>query len=202
MNNLLKISSVISLVLVTSGCDTSQKILTVADSISSQQKTIERQNEQIKEMQNQIDELVTKTNEMKVIQQKLELNNLFRQIESIAFLTPGDEGYSTIRFDLGSLTISLSDVKPYASGSKIDLRFGNPLATSINGVQMKVSWGKVDKDGNVISDTEKEKDVSFAKTFRSGAWTNVSVVLDGIPPSELGFVRIKEVSHTGISLSK
>ncbi|MBU3055800.1 MAG: DUF3251 domain-containing protein [Pseudomonas indica] len=44
--------------------------------------------------------------------------------------------------------------------------------------------------------------MSFAETFRSGAWTNVSVVLEGTPPAELGFVRIRNVSHTGIALIK
>lgn len=136
------------------------------------------------------------------LKQKREFDDLMQDIDKIAYLTPGADGYSTIGFDLGVLTVQLSDVKPYANGSKVTLRFGNTLSSSINGLRATIEWGKVSDKGLPDFDNEKSKDMAFVETLRGGAWTPISVVLDGIPPTDLGFVRVSKVSHTGIQLFK
>ncbi len=120
--------------------------------------------------------------------------------EKIAYLTPGADGYSQVKFDLGVLTIKLSDIKPYANGSKVTLTFGNTLSASINGLKATIDWGNVTKSGAPDHNSKKSKELTFNKSLRAGAWTPVSVVLDGIPPAELGFVRVRDVAHTGIGL--
>mgnify|MGYP003382409292 CR=1 FL=1 len=202
MQRLLVKPAVMLAAILTSGCDWPPELLRVGEKLSAQEKRITEQGEQINSVQSEIEALRAEIQSLKQSQSQLELKNIFREIENIAYLSPGDDGYSTVRFDLGALTVQLSDVKPYANGSKAHLRFGNPLASSINGVKLKIEWGQMDDNGAVKSDTERGKEVSFAETFRSGAWTNVSVVLDGTPPSELGFVRVRNVSHSGISLIK
>lgn len=130
------------------------------------------------------------------------LEKIWDGIEKIAFLTPGSDGYSAIAFDLGVLTVQLVDVKPYASGSKITLKFGNVLSASVNGLKAKIDWGKVNENGTALNETTKSKEVTFTETLRHGSWTAVSVVLDGIPPNELGFVRVSGLQHTGIQLTR
>jgi hypothetical protein len=117
-----------------------------------------------------------------------------------AYLRPGDAGYATIKYDLGTLTVELSDIKPYANGSKVRLRFGNLLASNVNGLKTTLEWGHVDENGYAIKESIKSKEFSFLETLSAGSWTTISVILDGVPPSDLGFVTIKKVSHTGISL--
>src|SRR5450631_4086229 len=46
-------------------------------------------------------------------------------LDEIAYITPGTNGYSLIKADLGIFTVSMVDVKPYANGSKVALMFGN-----------------------------------------------------------------------------
>jgi Protein of unknown function (DUF3251) len=120
--------------------------------------------------------------------------------KTLLTLTPGAEGYSVIQTDLGRLTVSLENIQEYANGSRITLRLGNPLSASINGAKGTIEWGVVDASGTPNNDNAKSKEFSFNQSLRSGAWTNVSIVLDGVPPSALGFVRIKEMGHQGISL--
>ncbi|MFN9489022.1 MAG: DUF3251 domain-containing protein, partial [Betaproteobacteria bacterium] len=105
--------------------------------------------------------------------------------EKFAFMRPGDDGYSPVRFDLGVLTVRLADVKPYANGSKITLNFGNLTSARINGLRAKLDWGKVDEKGVPLNDKAKSRNVTFEQALVPGSWTNVDLVLEGIPPAEL-----------------
>jgi len=46
------------------------------------------------------------------------------------------------------------------------------------------------------------RDVTLADPLRAGSWTNVSVVLDGVPPKDLGYVKVVELNYTNISLKR
>lgn len=149
-------------------------------------------NEQVSELKEKVSEL----------EGRRAFDQFMQGLDKYAYLTPGAEGYSVVGFDLGVLTVQMSDVKPYANGSKVTLRFGNTLSSSIDGLKVKIEWGKVDENGAADIKLAKSKEMTFVQTLRGGAWTPIPVVLDGIPPSELGFVRIREVTHTGIRLLK
>lgn len=130
-----------------------------------------------------------------------DVGRLLKDADRIAFLRPGDTGYSTVRYDLGTLTVELADVRPYANGSKVSLRIGNPLASTVNGLKTTIEWGRVNESGYADNDSVKSRTFTFTESLRSGAWTTIPLVLEGIPPTELGFVRVKEVTHTGIRLA-
>ena len=98
--------------------------------------------------------------------------------------------------------MQLTDVQPYANGSKVALKFGNPLFSEVNGLKATVEWGQTDEKGNANNETAKSKDVVFSESLRPGAWSSASLVLEGLPPSQLGFVRLRNVTHTGIKLNR
>jgi hypothetical protein len=122
--------------------------------------------------------------------------------DRIAFMKPGDSGYSALRYDLGVVTVKITDVKPYANGSKIALQFGNLTSAKVDGLNAKLDWGKVDEKGVPQNDKAKSREVTFVESLAPGAWTVSELVLEGIPPAELGFVRLKEVGHRGIVLRR
>ena len=62
--------------------------------------------------------------------------------------------------------------------------------------------GGLDEKGSPKDESQRSRDFSFTEALRGGAWTNVPVVLEGVPPTELGYVRIKDVGHTGIRLAR
>ena len=138
--------------------------------------------------------------ELAEVKTKRENHDLVESLDRIAYLIPGSSVYSPIKFNLGILTVKLADVKPYANGSKVTLTIGNILSASLNGLKAKLDWGKVNNKGVPINESEKSKEVTFAETFHPGRWTGVYVVLEGISPNELGYVRVREVKNSAILL--
>lgn len=136
------------------------------------------------------------------LKRQLTLTKLEKKFGEIAYLTPGSTGYSTVNFDLGTLTVSINNVTTYANGARVTLQFGNPLSSTINGLNLKIDYGEVNSTGGANNDTSRTKELTFTEALISGSWTNVDIVLEGFSPSRLGFVRVHSVSHTGIRLSK
>lgn len=123
-----------------------------------------------------------------------------KDAEKIAYLTPGDSGYSVLKTDFGTLTVTLVDIKPYANGSRVTFRFGNPTSASLLDVSATIEWGSVDDKGSPRNDEAKSKDFPFNKSFEAGHWTTVEAVLEGTPPAGLGFVRIRDLKNKAIRL--
>jgi hypothetical protein len=130
----------------------------------------------------------------------MELQSEIAASERIAFLKPGDSGYSVLKLDLGNVTVKITDVKPLATGSKVSLQFGNLTSARIDGLKARLEWGKVDGSGVAQTDPAKSRDVEFAESLAPGAWTQSELVLEDVSPTELGFVRLKELDHSGIGL--
>lgn len=144
------------------------------------------------------DELI----QLKQKQEQYDFNQIVNDFDKVAYLQADDSGYSTVRYDLGVLTVQLSDVQPYANGSRVVLRFGNPLYTAVNGLKARIEWGHAKKNGSPDNESARSKDITLNETLQPGAWTNVPIVLDGIPPAQLDFVRLRNVAHTSIVLKK
>jgi outer membrane murein-binding lipoprotein Lpp len=130
---------------------------------------------------------------------RLEIAESGIQWDSSVRLTPGSDGYSVVRSNLGPMTVKFDNVQPYANGSRVTLRFGNLTSASIDGLTATASWGKDNSDPGKAVGT---REVKFKDTLRSGAWTTTSIVLEKIPPSELAFLTLSEISHDAISLRR
>jgi outer membrane murein-binding lipoprotein Lpp len=130
------------------------------------------------------------------------LEQIMKDIDTEAFLNPGAEGYAVIQTDLGRMTVKIQNIEPYANGSRVKLMFGNLTSATVNGAKATIEWGSVTAKGMADNATAKQRKVTFNESLRAGAWTTVTVVLEGVPPTSLGFVRVKEFGHTGVSLLK
>ena len=157
------------------------------------------------EVQNEIESLTQKVSELESeierIKSLRERESLFENMDKIAYLTPGTEGYSTINTDLGKLTVNLKDISPYANGSRVVLTWGNIHSSRINGLSMTLEWGRVDSVGNAINEPSFSKEHKMVESLIGGSWRDMRVTLGNVPPSELGFVRVRDVTHSGISLN-
>jgi len=170
-----------------------------------------QENNKAQEIQNQLVAINTKLEalqsenaalkkELQSLKVSMNIQEFMQSNRKIAYLTPGETGYSAFEFDLGVLTVSLTDIKPYANGSKVTLRMGNTLSSTINGLKGTFEWGPVDKSGYPSVEETKTKEIQFPQSLTAGSWTTISVVLEGVPPAEFGFLRLKNFSHTGIML--
>lgn len=134
------------------------------------------------------------------LRSKIEDHELLRNLRELAYLTPNSAKYSIIDTDIGKLTVSLLNIQPYANGSKVTLRIGNLTTAHILGLKVNIDWGTVDSQGNPNNSDARSREVSLGEIAFSGSWMNTDVVLEGIPPASLGFVRLHDVSHRGIRL--
>jgi hypothetical protein len=96
----------------------------------------------------------------------------------------------------------MENVEAYANGSRVRLRWGNATGATLTDLSARIEWGSVDSAGSPDNDTQRSKEAKFSEVFRSGAWTNTTVVLEALPPMSLGFVRIKDVRHGGVRLAQ
>jgi len=155
-------------------------------------QAIDLQKKEIQELRSDLDTL----------KRQRSMDEFMRDWDRVAFLTPGSQGYSLIKSDLGTITVELADVRPYANGSRVTLRFGNVTNATLNEVKATIEWGAVDEKGLPKNEDQKSKEMTFPKSLRPGGWTNVEVVLEGTQPTGLGFVRVRDVSNKGITLYK
>ncbi|MFO1243663.1 MAG: DUF3251 domain-containing protein [Ramlibacter sp.] len=156
----------------------------------------------LKDLDAKISDLEAANKALNLRVQMLEFQVETSDWDRIAFMKPGDSGYSAIRYDLGIVTVKIQDVKPYANGSKISLQFGNLTSAKVDGLKAKIEWGTVNEKGVAQNDKAKSREVIFSESLAPGSWTLSELVLDGIPPTELGFVRLKDVGHRGIGLHR
>ena len=171
------------------------------DQLLHAEKQLRHISEELASAQERLEEAESQIASLKAEQQSLNFKEMVRGWESIAFLKPGDGGYTVVKFDFGYMTIQIDDVKPYANGSKVRLKFGNPLAATINDLSATLEWGGVDERGRPKNSEASSKKMKFTESIKGGEWTTVSVVLEGVPPGTLGFIRLKEISNGGISLA-
>jgi hypothetical protein len=132
----------------------------------------------------------------------VELNEVLESLGSnkTAYLKPGDGGYSVISFDLGKMTISIDNVTQYAGGVKVTFKIGNTLSSNISGLSADFEYGQVDEKGSPKGNVIK-KSVKFQDEFKGGSWNRTTVVLEGVDLKDLGYIRIKNMAHTGVKLT-
>ena len=132
---------------------------------------------------------------------KLELDNMFKTFETIAFISVSEKKFATIKTDIGTITFLVDDMKPYANGTKLKLIIGNPINATLKDVKFSIDYGQVDEKDLVIDKSEKTKDINLIGELKKGTWNKEELILSGIQPDKLGYVRIHDFSFSSMSLN-
>jgi len=129
------------------------------------------------------------------------------QYVAAEFNPAADEGFQRVDTSLGTTLVVLDDVQPFADGSRIELHIGNMTNGNLAKVTLKVMWNSkepVEPPETATADEraaydeafvkwlegERSKDVELTQSLSRGAWTVVTTNVPGVPPDELGYVRI------------
>ena len=130
----------------------------------------------------------------------LQMRSNMQAWDEVAYLTVGSQGYGVVKTNhMIPITVSIKDVTAFANGSRVVLTLGNMSAASLTGVSATVEYGRVEGDAP-DNTTARRTSLNFPEVVRGGAWTDVRVVLEGLPPKELGFIRVRDVKLSGIRL--
>jgi hypothetical protein len=132
----------------------------------------------------------------------LEIEDLYKNFETIAYLPVSEKKFATIKSSIGTVVFLIDDIKPYANGSNLKLIIGNPLYASLSDVKFKIDYGELDKENMPIDESQKTKDVSLLKPLKQGRWNKEEVILGGILPEKLGYIRIHDFDFRSITLNK
>lgn len=115
-------------------------------------------------------------------------------------LKPGDGSFSVVRLDVGSLAVSLDSVGPYGAGSLLTLSAANLASAEITGLVGTLGWGIPEADGTHAVDERRTRPLALSQGLPPGTWTRVTVTLDSVPPDQIRFIRLSEMSATGLKL--
>lgn len=140
--------------------------------------------------------------DLQQVKAQLDVNEVSKDWAGTAYLTPGSEGHSLLKTDLGPLVVSLKGVQAHALGTRVSFQFGNLTAASIDGLKARLYWVPADKNGKRSNQEAKSREVSFLQSMPSGSWTTSEVLIEGVQPSELGYIAVRDVAHQGLRLRK
>lgn len=172
--------------------------------IGCKDSTLENSNSElinkVSELENRLSVNEAELFEIKNQVSDVSVNELIRKYEKIVFLKVGTKEFLPITTDVGVITVNLSNIEPYANGSKVSIVFGNPLSATISNVKFTVDYGSLDKDGLVIHKTEKFKEISLTEPLNAASWNKTELLLESLPVNELGYVRIHDLTVSNISL--
>lgn len=115
-------------------------------------------------------------------------------------LKPGGAGYGLLQTDLGRIAVTIADVQPFASGSRVLLDFGNPTSARLSGMKARIEWGANDSKGLPLASNAQAMDFAAPDPLPPGAWRQYQVNLAGVAPEKLGWVRISRFDSGTVDL--
>ena len=136
---------------------------------------------------------------IKTLEDKKEIDDFVNSFNRVVFIKIGTKEFQPIQTSVGFITVSIRDIQPFASGSKIHLDFGNPTSAGLK-IKFKIDYGSFNKDGSIKKEVEKTKDVNVVDTIKSASWNKTEVILEGLPNNELGYIRIHDLESPEIIL--
>jgi hypothetical protein len=120
--------------------------------------------------------------------------------EDVAYLQTTAREFQIVKGELGYLTVNIEDISPYANGSRVVLKLGNPSSATLRELSATLEWGRIDAQGSP-SGRVYSKQQSFPDPLAGGTWRQYVVTLADVPPQELGYIRVKDVDLKSISLA-
>ncbi len=132
---------------------------------------------------------------------ELELSDIYKDFDKIAFIPLSEKKFQIINSSIGAVAFLVEDVKPYANGVSLKIVIGNPINTTISDVKFKIDFGQLSEKNIPIAELEKTKDIVLINSLKKGSWNKEEIILPGIQPEKLGYIRIHDFSFGAISLN-
>ena len=127
--------------------------------------------------------------------------SLTSELKPSVWLRQSDRGYTSIRSDVGMLSFQLEDITPRGSGTRLTVRIGNPNYATITQLSLKGEFGKLNQNGEVDFSTARPFNSVISDKISPGSWSKGMIDIEGINPSEFGYLQIATVSTDSMTLN-
>jgi hypothetical protein len=97
-----------------------------------------------------------------------------------AVISPSTSGFQVLRGDSGIFYLSVDRWENYASGYRIRLRVGNPMAADFDNVEIVATWGD-----------DQRSETKVHGRIRGGSWNRMAIVVAPATPEEIENVTIR-----------
>jgi Protein of unknown function (DUF3251) len=114
------------------------------------------------------------------------LENVTRSIDlgSVAVVSCQSQGFSYMKTELGTLTMSCINASKYMDGVKVRLRLGNPTSATITHMTVTVEPFLAEgSPGAVVQDV--------VTPMRAGAWSIIDIAVPRVSEENLGLLSVK-----------
>lgn len=116
-------------------------------------------------------------------------------------LKVSEKEFTTVPTSYGPMTASIDDVAAYANGSRVTLSIGNLSAATMRNCKVLVDWGASDGEGNPIRSPTRISYLNLEGDLPRGAFTEKRINLANVPPAQLGWVHVADISCDRIVLT-
>lgn len=128
-----------------------------------------------------------------LVEQKADLNELKKEIleisaqlykmkiekfsTQVATFNPDNKEFQIIQTSLGMFFIQIDNIQPYGNGYKVFVSIGNPNFATFSNINIKITYGKSDKNGNFDLLSAHNYKTTLLKNLLPGFWNNESFIL-------------------------
>ncbi|MCL6326282.1 DUF3251 domain-containing protein [Pectobacterium polaris] len=152
---------------------------------------------QMPKLQNQIgqlnQQLQTLTDQATALERQNALNS---QSTSGVYLLPAAQTSTVLESSIGRLNVSLRNIETEANGTSALLHIRTLDAKGLPAFGAQLDWGRLDPvSGKPLAGDTQTQSFVVSPTLLPKAEAIIELRLSGLPPEELGFVRLHQVQE-------
>lgn len=188
MNRIIKAAAVIGLAAGLAGCKPDAE---TAEELKSLRSTVTEQAQVIAQLTATNSKFATDIAKLQGDVLNLKWEDALAPDPTTALLSVTEKGYSVAQMDIGSITLAVKDVAPYANGVKVKLNIGNPTSATFPGLKLNVVWANAAPGTkNYDPTTHQTKEISVPGEIKPGMWNTEEIVLAPAKPDQIDYLTI------------
>ena len=124
------------------------------------------------------------------------LANLESAQSSSINLLPAGRGSSDLPVSTGALLVRVDSLVAHSGGTRVHLTMGNPTSATLLDLAATARWGPVGD-----APTAASREITIKAHLQPAAWTPAAFDLPGVPPREIGVLRLAHAQFLRITFA-
>lgn len=152
------------------------------------------QQQQLPQVQQEIRQLNQRLQTLAEQAAALERQNTLNAHSSAGvYLLPAAKNYALVDSAIGRLSVSLSHVSQEASGTYAQLHIRLIDGGTLPNFRAHLDWGELDASGKPLTNGAQTQSFAVSQTLVPKWEAAIALRLTGLPPEQLGFIRLYDI---------